>query len=479
MICIDFSGDYIDVVVSSGTKKKLTVETGLTLKAPPEVFTAGGDVDFGVLENCLRPTLEQIAEKKVVMTFSFLPTIYSVLNLHKERNRQQQRVAVESQVFANISPDEYYVDYFVAQGKEAEAGKQTFVTYAMPKKVVNGCYEMLAKLDKTPVALVPSQFAAQSFVETFFADKTVALAKLGSKNITLHLMNPPDNMITRDIVIESAAATLDVLANINASSEPQTVFVQNIEKLISYQNIKFPGKTIEKILVYGHSANDELVNFVNTSLGLTSELLPKLDGELSNAASVYTMGAALSSGVQQINFFNKNKSTKSEQKTATRKANVPLVVACAIVIVNIVVSLILTMFNMQAQALVSARQEELSSPETLALIEEYGSLRRDFVSLYKSEQALMSLEAQIESIGEFNRNTLNQIVLASPEGVEVASASFSSNTYNLICTGTTEQQASDYVAILTNMDMFDYVGYFGYSETGTEVSFTVVCELKQ
>ncbi len=478
MICIDFSGDYIDIVVSGGTKTKLAVETGLTLKAPHDVFTASGDVNFAVLENCLRPTLEKISEKKVVMTFSFLPTIYSVLNLHKERNRQQQRIAVESQVFANISPDEYYVDYFVSQNKEIEADKQTFVTYAMPKNVVNGCYEMLIKLNKTPLALVPSQYAAENFIKTFYANKTVALAKLGSKNITLHLMNPPDNMLTRDTVIESSAASLDVLANINASSNPQTVFVQNIEKLNSYQNIKFPGQSIEKILICGHTASDELVNFVNTSLGLTSELLPKMDGKLSNAASIYTMGAALSLGGQQINFFNKNKQDKAEQKTATKKANVPLVVACAIVLVNIAVSVLLAIFNMQAQGLVNARQEELNSPETLALIEEYGSLRKDFVALYKSEQELMSLETEIENIGEFNRNTLNQLVLASPDGVIVESASFSSNTYNLVCKGSTEQQASDYVAVLTNMGMFDDVGYFGYSGAGDEVSFTVVCKMK-
>ncbi len=133
---------------------------------------------------------------------------------------------------------------------------------------------------------------------------------------------------------------------------------------------------------------------------------------------------------------------------------------------------------MQSQALIDEREAYLNSPETLALIEEYGGLRRDFVSKYKSEREIVYLEDTIASIGEFNRATLNQIVAKAPEGVVVQSVSFSSNRYNLVCTGQTEQQASDYVAILTNDEMFEYVGYFGYNEANDEVSFTVVCDMQ-
>ncbi len=477
MICIDFSGDYIDVVVSQGTKTKLSVSTGVSLKAPPEIFNSSGSINFAVLENCLRPTLERISEKRVVMTFSFLPTIYSVLSLHKERNKQQQRIAVESQVYANISPDDYFVDFFVSPIKDEDPSKQTFVSYAMLKSVVNESYEMLTRLNKTPVALVPSQFAAECFIDNFFADQTIALAKLGDKNISLHLLNPPDNMITRDIVIDSAASTLDVLASISTNSDPKTVFVQNIEKLNSYQSIKFPGKPIDKVIVYGHTANEELLSTVKSSLSVPCELLAKLNGELSNASSVYTLGSALSYNRQAINFFNKNRNAKTTERTFTKKANVPLITACALVVINIAVALVLVSFNIQSQNLITDREQELNSPETLALVEQYGSLRRDFVSKYKSEQEILMLESSIAAIGEFNRNTLNQIVLAAPTGVSVSSASFLNNTYNLICTGQTEQQASDYVSILTNMGIFESVDYFGYSDTGNAVSFTVVCKL--
>ncbi len=478
MICIDFSGDYIDVVVFQGTKKKLTVEMGVTLKAPSDVFTSNGNVNFAALENCLRPTLDKIAEKRVVMTFSFLPTICSVLELHKERNKQQQRIAVESQVFANISHDEYYVDYFVSENKAEDPNKQTYISYAMLKSVANESYEMIARLNKIPLALVPSQFASQCFIESFYEDKTVALARMGSKNITLHLLNPPGNIITRDIVINSASSSLDVLASINADSEPKTVFVQNIEKLNSYQNIKFPGKPIDKTLIFGHTANDELISFVNSSLGINCEQLPKLDDEVSNSASVYTLGAVLSLGRQEINFFNKNKPTKTPEKTYTKKANVPLIVACTIVVLNIAVAIAMLTIQMQSEQLIEDRNAELNSPQTVALMEEFGNLRLDFVAKLKSEQAFLGLENSIASIGEFSRATLNEIVAAAPTGVSVSSVSFSGNTYNLVCNGLNEQQASDYVAILTDMEIFGYVGYFGYSGTDNEVSFTVVCETK-
>ncbi len=478
MICIDFSGDYIDVVVSTGSKKKLAIETGMTLKVPHGVLLANGDVDFAELEKFLSPTLAQFAEKKVVMTISYLPTIYSELSLHKERNRQQQKIAVESQVYANISPADYYVDFFSDKDKKDEEGKQVFITYAMPKNIVNGCYEMLERLGKTPLALVPSQLAAERFIQTFFENQTVALAKMGEENITLHLVNPPDNIITRDIVIESSASSLDVLESMGSDSDPITVFVQNIDKLNSYQNIKFPGKQIDKILIYGQSANEELVSSVNRMGAINSELLPKLDGDSSNAASVYTLGAIFALGAQEINFFNNNIRLKTSDKTSTKKANIALIVACVIVLLNVAVAAGITAFNLQSQALVNQRQEELTSPEMLELIERYGNLRIDFVSKLKSENAILGLEQEIVNMGEFSRITLNEIVAQSPEGVTVESVSYSNKTYNLICTGQTEQQASDYVSILTNVGTFDYVGYFGYSDSGTSVSFTVVCELQ-
>ncbi len=474
MICIDFSGDYIDIIVAAGTRDKVAVKSELSLNAPSGVLGATGDIDFAVLESFLSPVLAQISEKKVIMSFSFLPTIYSVLNLHKERNQAQQRMAVESQVFANISPDDYYVDYFATSNKGANDGKLTYATYAMPKAVVDGSMNMLKNMGKTPIALVPSQFAAECFIGHYFANETVALAKLGNKNITLHLLNPPDNMITRDVVIESAAGTsLDVLANIGATNTPETVFIQNIEKLNSYQNIKFPGQPIEKVLVYGNNAREELVSLVNNSVGLPSSLLSYSSDGLSISSPVYTLGSYLSTGQQNINFFNAINNKKLTEKTAAKKVNVPLLVSSIVVVLNVIAVTALIVINMQAADVVSDLEDELNSPETIELIEQYGTLRIDYVSKLKGEVALTELEADIESMGEFSRDILNRSVAASPDSVTVVSVAYSNNTYNLVCTGQTEQQASDYVKLLTDMDLFSSVGYFGYSESDQEVTFTV------
>ncbi len=477
MICINFSGDYIDVVVTTGSKKNLSVESGGSLKTPSNVISANGEVNFAVLEDCLRPKLEQIGERKVVISFSFLPTIYSVLNLHKERNKHQQRMAVESQVYANISPQDYYVDYFTADSKVNEEGKHTFISYAMPKKVVDGTFKMLQNLGKVPTALVPSQYAAECFIDNYFKDETVALARLGEKSVTLHLLNPPDNMITRDTVIDSASGSLDVLANISTSVNPKDVFVQNIEKLNSYQNIKFPGQPIDKVLVHGHYASQDLVTLVNTSLGLPSELLSNINEDFAQCPPVYTLGANLSLGNKEINFFNRITTEKTVKKTSSTKINIPLIVACVIVIINVAFLGVLISLNIQSENLIKERQDMLQSPETQQLIEEYGNLRNDFVSKLKSEEFVSSLAGQLEAEGEFEREILNQITSLSPSGVTVQSVSYSSRTYNLVCNGQTEQQASDYVQILTNQGLFSYVGYFGYSESGEMVTFTITCRM--
>ncbi len=479
MICIDFSGDYIDIIVATGTRDKVAVKSELSLKAPTGALNATGDVDFAVLEEFLQPVLAQISEKRVVMSFSFLPTIYSVLNLHKERNQAQQRMAVESQVYANISPNDYYVDYFATSNKGTNDGKLTYATYAMPKAVVDGCLAMVKNMGKTPVALVPSQFAAECFIGHYFANETVALAKLGSTNITLHLLNPPDNMITRDVLIDSAAggASLDVLANIGSANTPETVFVQNIEKLNSYQNIKFPGQPIEKVLVYGNSAREELVSLVNNSVGLPSSLLSYSSDGLSISSPVYTLGGYLSTGRQSVNFFNAINNKKLTEKSVSKKVNVPLLVSSIVLVLNIAVASGLIFINMQAAGDVSGLEDELNSPETIELIEQYGTLRVDYVSRLKGEAVLTELEADIESMGEFSRDVLNRSVAVSPDSVTVVSVAYSNNTYNLVCTGQTEQQASDYVKLLTDMDLFSSVSYFGYSESEQAVTFTVTGQM--
>ncbi len=472
MICIDVSGEHIEIVSVKGSKQNIAVESSVTLNAPPDLFSTAGDVNFPVLENCLRGPLVKISEKKVVMSFSFLPTIYSVLQLHKERNRQQQRMAVESQVYANISPDDYYVDYF-ATGQQLEGNKQTYVSYAMPKKLVDNSFEMLRQLGKVPTALVPSQHAAESFIDSYFPDKTVALAKLSQKSITLHLLNPPDNMITRNAAIDTgASSSLNVLDNIGGSSSPETVFVQNIEKLNSYQSIKFPGKAISQVLLYGRSARDELVKLVSDTVGVPCAMLSGRNKNFANCAPVYTIGAFLSIGKKDINFYSIDR-TKKDASTPTRRLNVPLLVALLLILINIGVVFGIMSFDMQMQNMISQKEDELSSPETLMLLEEFGTLREEFVGKLKSESALTSLAAEIEKTGEFNRELLNRSVAAAPEGVTITSVAYSGTVYNFACTGQTEQQAADYVESLTSLGIFGYVGYFGFSDSGEEVTFTV------
>ncbi len=475
MICIDISGEHIDIVVTKGSKNNLSIDSGKTLNLPSNVFFANGDINFSVLEEALSETLASLSEKKVVMSFSFLPTVYSVLNLHVERSRKEQRMAVESQVYANISPDSYYVDYFEAENSQTVDNKQDYVSYALPKNVVDGSFEMLKKLGKIPVALVPAQHAAESFIDTFFPQRVVSLAKLGEKNITLHLLNPPNNMITRNAVLDTSNNSLDILASMGSSVNPETVFVQNVEKLNSYQSIKFSGKPIEQILIFGHNINDELVTLVNSTVGVPCALLSNLHENFNICPAVYTLGAALSLGQNEINFYRIDRTEKS--KKVKKPLNIPLLVALLIIIANIGVILVLSSTELQINNLISQKEAELSSPETVALLEKYGGLREDYVARLKSDSALSSLAAEIEKLGEFDRAILNSTVAAAPEGITVSSFSYSGHTYNISCSGQTEQQAADYVEALTGLNIYSFVGYYGFTDSGEQVTFTVTGEL--
>ncbi len=472
MICIDVSGEHIEVVFAKGSQKSLLVENSMTLKVPPELFSGSGNINMSVLADSLRETLERSSDKKVIISFSFLPTVYSLLTLHRERNRNQQRMAVESQVFANISPDSYYVDYFAVPNSTTKDNKQDFVSYAMPKKVVDGAFEMLKKMGKNPVAFVPSQHAAQCFITGYFPNKTISLAKMSEKSVTLHLFNPPDNMITRSITVEEGESNaLDILSGIGGGVSPEQIFVQNVEKLNSYQSIKFPGSPIEQVLVFGQNATDELVSLVSNNVGLPCSLLASRHKIFASCAPVYTLGAMMSLGSTEINFFT----ARGNEKVAknSKQLNVPLLVALIVLLVNIVIVFGVMSIEMQMASSVEQKEAELNSGETLALLEQYGTLREDFVGLVKSNSAFDALSKELTNQGEFDRDILDRTVSSAPDEVDVISFSYGDNSYNFICTGTTEQQAADYVEILTETGVFDVVGYFGFSEGVEGVSFTV------
>ncbi len=471
MIFIDISAEYIDIFQLKGSRQNPSVMSSTSLKVRPDLFLADTQLNFSVLEDSIRGVLAKLTDKKVVLSFSYLPNIYSVIYLHPERIQRQQRIAIESQVYANISPEDYYVDYVKADLPQRE-DKQAFITYAMPKKIVDDSILLLKKLNKTPVALVPSQHAVSCFADRYFNSRVVAFARPDEKSITLHLINPPDNLITRNIALNS---TEEVSLNPVQDGNRVGTLIQNIEKLSSYQAIKFPGNPITEVLLFGHRAEPELLQSVNESIGLDCSLLADRDKNFESRVPIYTLGSFLSVGKNEINLFNV--AGNRGQLKPKKPANIPLVVSVALLAINVAITATVVLQQRQTESLIEQLQQELTSPENTQQIEYYNGLREEYVGRIKGEFAHSTLMEEIKAQGEFDREKLNTIIATAPEGITVTAFSYADKSYNVSCVGTSEQQASNYVMMLIDLNIFKSVEYHGFSESGDGVTFTIGCML--
>ncbi len=467
MICIDVSSDTIQIVVAKKTRRKVEILSCKKLMLPNSLFKGDGEINFNVLEECIADTLGSIADKKVVITFSFSTTVYSLLRMYKEKNNRQQRMAIESQVFANISADDYYVDYYLQNATPDKDGLCDFVTYAAKKTLVDGSKELLRKLGKTPVAFLPSQYAAYLFIKHYFNEKTITLAKISQKDITLHLFNPPYNIITRSILLEQA--NTNTLSGVQ--DDTRTILQQNLEKLNSYQSIKFPGKSMEGIVLFGDSNVESAVKFIQDTIDIPCEKLSDIVGDLSTCEAVYPIGSLLCESVGKINFFDADIYTRAIGRQRT--INLPVAAASLLVIANIALIIVTMIIESEINNDVEQKTQLLNEPEIIRQLNSYGVLREELVSKYKSESDFVAVEAELESMSDFNQDTYYTFINEAPDGVVVVNVSYTSGVYNISCVGQNEQQAADYVKAITELNLFKDVAYFGFSDNGTDVLFTM------
>ncbi len=471
MICIDVSGEFIEVIVAKKSSKSINILSSRSLSIPEGFFRSDSEIDFNIFERCLSEMLVGISDRNVVLTFSFAPTIYSAVALYKEKNNRQQRTAVESQVFSNISAEEYYVDYYMQTATTNSDGKNTFIAYAQKKSLVDNSKKMLSRLGKTAKALIPSQYAAHLFINRYFSNKTVAVVRLSQKDITLHLLNPPQNIITRNTRLMQG----DITSLSDALEGSRATLIQDLEKLNSYQSIKFPGRQIDDIVLFGNNKDPNTAKAVRESLGIPCHLLSDIIKSFSDSEAVYTVGALLAEATHNINFFEVSDKTKNTK--ATKRFNVPLVVSSIVIAVNILIIGTAYAVDSNLNSMVEQRQGALNSPQVLQQIENFSVLRESLVSKLKSEGEFNSLNAKLKTLSEFNKETYYTLIDNSPEGVIVINVSYINGTYNINCIGQNEQQAADYVMAVTKLNIFKSVDYYGFSDNGAEVVFTITGEV--
>jgi hypothetical protein len=144
-----------------------------------------------------------------------------------------------------------------------------------------------------------------AFGKFYLIEKTVALVNICGKHITAHLIDYPDNIITRtSTVTESTAPSVPNLFGLPgiAPAGGGRLYELNdlVSKLVQYHAIKYPSRQLEAIYLMGNDADNEALNALAAAnhapvFMVDDAFVPKLPPESQVRSLIYSIGASLGS----------------------------------------------------------------------------------------------------------------------------------------------------------------------------------------
>lgn len=93
---------------------------------------------------------------------------------------------------------------------------------------------------------------------------------------------------------------------------------------------------------------------------------------------------------------------------------------------------------------------------------------------------LGNIDKTIESYQQLENADFVNLYSALPTGTKIASFSYAGNgKINLTCVTTSKDAPAEYAANLDNLGITAAVGYTGFSQNGSEVTFTIDCVINE
>ena len=303
MIIIDIHWSHVTVSDLSVNNKALKAQSCMVIPLEESLLDSDNNLKKELFVTLLGPELKKMPGAAVNITFSVLPAIASEHVMPYDKNQKKMSVMVRSKVFQNLSPDEFFMDYRVIRTFNSEGSKKadmcSLITYVTPKQLVEDSAKCLKQMGKKPAVFSVPQNNIYNFATRFLKKETLMVADLDGKNITVHLLVLPDNMITRTAEKREAVIDTGFFAMAGMQNNTQSELSDLMSKLIQFHSIKYPQRQLQAIYLMGgeadESAQEELSQLTSVPVEIIDRtLFEKYLCGMKPQDMVYSIGALLS-----------------------------------------------------------------------------------------------------------------------------------------------------------------------------------------
>ncbi len=267
MIAVDVGKTHIKVAELTGKSSGTTVKS-VYRTSSEGVLDADGNLDIEALSARLKEIFVRIKQNEVWIVFSGTAPITNEYTLPYDKAEANMLEMIKSKVFGTLSPEEYVMDYRIL-GIEDKQCK--VATYVAPIKFVKDAEAAIRMSGKTPMGFCIAQNCILDLANVFFKGSNTIFVNMGEQDVTAHLVNCPNSVVTRNSAVQEGNDLLG-LGGADDGGDVVTQTVDLIGKMVQYQTIKNIGVQIDSVVLMGEAADEANKQIVKDSVSITNVL---------------------------------------------------------------------------------------------------------------------------------------------------------------------------------------------------------------
>lgn len=312
VLSLDIGSKNTKIVLGTQSKRNVKIEKAFTIPTPTGCYSDGNILDISKFKSEIFDVLqeENVKCKNMIITTKSTTVITRDIDIPVAKKEDMDSIIkFQMEKYLPIKFENYIIQHKILEEFEEDdvkMAKNTVVVY--PKIMAQGYYELIKKLNCTPVALdISSNSINKLFIEdikvndeNYSFEDTVAVIDLGSDYINVNIITKGNVQFTRIITNGGSYIDMDIakqlsigeeeaenqkikccnltavsLSDIQSSAVNDIAKAQvrnwtgEIERLLNYYKSKEQGNKIDKIYIYGGSSNLKgIVEFMKDALYL-------------------------------------------------------------------------------------------------------------------------------------------------------------------------------------------------------------------
>ncbi len=280
MITLDFTATGVLAVNGKVSPNKITI-THFAHENLPQTLSASSPEDKKVMADAIKSILSsrKFAGKAVTILFSDSNIVSNEYELPYVKKANAMWNIVRGEVSQVASSDDYIMDYSIVDlfTKDNQPYCRVLAHLA-PKSLVEMAKDALTMAGKTPVCYTVAQsciYHLQHFASGIQKGDCI-FACVDAANVQVTLLPEPNGAVGRMSTIMPEKAALNALkSNTYDTSVAVTNVTEQISKMLQYHSIKYPGRTVGCIRLFGEMATDVMAQGIGVALGQEVSLLEK------------------------------------------------------------------------------------------------------------------------------------------------------------------------------------------------------------